>query len=148
MKLTIHQDLSVSETEITIHCASIDSRLQQLIEKIQQYGFSLTGYQENREFQLPLDTIYFIDSVDGKTFLYQETEVYRCRETLTNLEKKLSKTPFVRISKNCIINTSFLKYVKPLYNHRLEAILKNGEKLIITRSHIESLKSKLKGAQI
>lgn len=148
MKLTIHQDLSVSETEITIHCASIDSRLQQLIEKIRQYGFSLTGYQENREFQLPLDTIYFIDSVDGRTFLYQETEVYECCETLKSLETKLSKTQFVRISKNCIINTNFLKYVRPLFNHRLEAILKNGEKLIITRSYTEALRTKLKGAQL
>lgn len=148
MKLTIHQDLSISETEITIYCASIDSRLQQLIEKIRQYGFSLTGYQENREFQLPLDTIYFIDSVDGRTFLYQEIEVYECCETLKSLETKLSKTQFVRISKNCIINTNFLKYVRPLFNHRLEAILKNGEKLIITRSYTEALRTKLKGAQL
>lgn len=148
MKLTIHHDLSISETEITIYCASIDSRLQQLIEKIRQYGFSLTGYQENREFQLPLDTIYFIDSVDGRTFLYQETEVYECCETLKSLETKLSKTQFVRISKNCIINTNLLKYVRPLFTHRLEAILKNGEKLIITRSYTEALRTKLKGAQL
>ena len=57
MKLTIHQDLSVPETEIVIRCAGVDSRLQQLIEQIRQFGFSLTGYQEDREYHLPLETI-------------------------------------------------------------------------------------------
>lgn len=148
MKLFIHQDLNMPETEIIIKCAHMDARLQQLIDLIRQYSFSLTGYQEDQEFQLPLEQIYFIDSVDGKTFLYLEKEVYSCKETLTALEEKLAHTSFVRISKSCIVNTGFLRSVKPLYNHRLEASLKNGETLIITRSYIESLKNKLKGVQL
>lgn len=146
MKLFIHQDLQIPETEIIINCAHVDQRLQHLIDLIRQYSFSLTGYQEEHEFQLPLEQIYFIDSIDGKTFLYLEKEVYSCRETLSTLEEKLSRTSFVRISKNCILNTSFLKSVRPLYNHRLEAMLSNGERLIITRNYIDSLKTKLKGA--
>lgn len=148
MKLLIHQDLQIPETEIIINCAHVDPRLQHLIDMIRQYSFSLTGYQQDQEFQLPLEQIYFIDSADGKTFLYLEKEVYSCRETLSGLEEKLARTSFVRISKNCIINTSFLKSVRPLYNHRLEATLINGESLIITRNYIESLKSKLKGANV
>ena len=46
MKLTIHQNLAVSETEIIINCAHVDGRLRSLIELIRQHGFSLTGYQE------------------------------------------------------------------------------------------------------
>lgn len=145
MKLTIHQDRSVRETEVQIHCAELTARLQKMIEQICQFGFSLTGYQQKREFQLPLETICFIDSTDGRTFLYQEKEVYECRETLKVLEEKLLRTPFVRVSKNCMINTAFLDHVEPLYNHRLKAVLKNGENLIITRSYIEALRAKLKG---
>lgn len=146
MKLLIHQDLQIPETEIVINCAHMDQRLQHLVDMIRQYSFSLTGYQDDHEFQLPLEQIYFIDSTDGKTFLYLEKEVYSCRETLSSLEDRLTRTSFARISKNCIINTSFLKSVRPLYNHRLEATLINGESLIITRNYVESLKTKLKGA--
>lgn len=145
MKLTIHQDLSIPEPEIIIKCAHMDARLKHLINLIRQHGFSLTGYQEEQEFQLPLEQIYFIDSADGKTFLYLEKEVYSCRETLTALEEKLSRTSFIRISKSCIVNTDFLQSVRPLFNHHLEATLKNGETLIITRSYINTLKNKLKG---
>lgn len=148
MKLIIHQDQKIPETEITIRCARMDSRLEQLAGQIRQFGFSLTGYREGKEFQLPLEQIYFMDSADGRTFLYLEKEVYCCRKTLTSLEARLSRTPFTRISKSCLVNTSFLQSVRPLYNHRLEATLQNGEKLVITRNYIEPLKEKLKGANI
>ena len=148
MKLTIHQDPGIPETEIIINCAHMDARIRHLIALIRQHSFSLTAYQEEKEFQLPLEQIYFIDSVDGKTFLYLEKEVYFCRNTLAVLEEKLVHTSFIRISKNCIINTSFLKSVRPMYNHRLEALLENGETLVVTRNYIEALKNKLKGENL
>ena len=148
MKLTIHQDPGIPETEIIINCAHMDVRIQHLIALIRQHSFSLTAYQEEKEFQLPLEQIYFIDSVDGKTFLYLEKEVYFCRNTLAVLEEKLVHTSFIRISKNCIINTNFLKSVRPMYNHRLEALLENGETLVVTRNYIEALKNKLKGENL
>ena len=148
MKLTIHQDPDIPETEIIINCAHMDVRIQRLIALIRQHSFSLTAYQEEKEFQLPLEQIYFIDSVDGKTFLYLEKEVYFCRNTLAVLEEKLVHTSFIRISKNCIINTNFLKSVRPMYNHRLEASLENGETLIVTRNYIEALKNKLRGENL
>lgn len=82
MKLTIRQNPAVPETEITILCSEMNPRLQKLAEHIRQYGFSLTLYQEKREFQIPLEAICFFDSTDGKTFAYQEKEVYECRESL------------------------------------------------------------------
>ncbi len=148
MKLTLLQDPNLPETEIIIRCAYPDARLKRLIELIRQHGFSLSGYRDGALHQLPLEQIHYIDSADGKTFLYLEKEVYSSRETLANLEKRLAHTSFLRISKNCILNTDFLSSVRPLFNHRLEALLSNGEKLIITRSYIEALKQKLKGELI
>ena len=104
MKLTIHQDLAVSETEIIINCAHMDGRLRHLIELIRQHGFSLTGYQEGNEYQIPLEQIYFMDSADGKTFLYLEKEVYFCRDTLTvflvNGETQIATRNYIEVLKN------------------------------------------------
>lgn len=143
MKLTIHEDPSAGETEITIHCPFLDSRLKRLVHQIRQYDSCLTGYQDSRQFQLPLETIYYLESTDGTTFLYQEKEVYACRETLAALEPQLA-----RISKSCILNISFLEYVEPLFNHRMKATLKNGEALIISRSYIAPLRELLKGDSV
>ena len=53
--------------------------------------------------------------------------ITRAQGKLSALEEKLANTTFVRISKNCIVNTAWLKSVSPLWNHRLEALLKNGD---------------------
>lgn len=148
MKLTIQQDPALAETEVILRCPVLDARLESLISHIRQYSFVLVGYQEQWEFHLPLESIYYMDSTDGKTFLYQKAQVYQCRETLTALEEKLGQTTFVRISKNCIINTAFLQHVEPHFNHRLKAVLKNGEQLIITRNYIDTLRRKLRGGSL
>jgi DNA-binding LytR/AlgR family response regulator len=144
MRITVNQSHSYEETEIIVNCQILDRRLQNLLDTITQYSFSLDGYKENELYQVPAESIYYIDSVDGKTFLYHKEEVFRSRESLTALEYQLHNTPFVRIGKNCILNSSYLKSVKPIVNHRLQATLTNGEKLIISRNYIDALKEKLK----
>ncbi|HEX3021673.1 MAG TPA: LytTR family DNA-binding domain-containing protein [Lachnospiraceae bacterium] len=144
MKITVNQSLSIVENEIIVNCSMVDKRLQQLIDHIRQYTFTLQGLADDEIYQVPLESLLYIDSTDGKTFLYCSKKVYESKESLTSIEQQLLHTPFVRISKNCIMNTTHLRSVKTLVNHRLEATLMNGEKLIISRNYIEPLKEKLK----
>lgn len=64
-------------------------------------------------FYLHSEEIIYVDSADGRTFLYSGKNVYESRETLAALEEKLANTTFVRTSKNCIVNTAWLKSVSP-----------------------------------
>ncbi len=142
VKLTVHEVPDVTEAEITISCRNIDERIQQLIRQIQQYTYTFQAKSESGESLIPAEKVYYIDSVDGKTFLYAEKEVFNCQQTLSELESKLFDSTFVRISKNCILNTAFLRSVQPLWNNRLEAFLVNGEKLIISRHYIKNLRER------
>ena len=144
MKLSIHQDERIQETEIIINCAYMDKRLQKLTDYIRQYSFSLEGESEGKLYQLPIEEIYYIESVDSKTFLYDHERTYSSRQTLTILEEKLKNMTFVRISKSCLLNVSYLKCVAPYANHRLRAELRSGEQLIISRNYVEALKNKLR----
>lgn len=54
-------------------------------------------------------------------------DAFEIRRTLSSLEEYLYHTSFVRISKNCLMNTAKLKYVQPYVNHRMKAELENGE---------------------
>lgn len=144
MKLTIHHDRELTETEIIINCSGVDPRINELIRYIRQYSFSLSLMDSEKRFhQIPLEQVYYIESVDGKTYVYDEKDVYQSKETLQALEDSLVHTPFVRISKSCLLNTTCLKYVKPIVNHRLEGTLKNNEKVIIARTYILALQEKL-----
>lgn len=143
MKLTINQSLDYREPEIIINCSVTDEHLQKLIDVIRQFTFSLKGVFNGCTYNIPLESIMYIDSVDGRTFLYCSDQIYEYKDTLASLEHLLLHSPFVRISKNCIMNSYSLKSVKSTPNHRMEAYLKNGEKLIVNRNYIESLKKKL-----
>lgn len=145
LKLTIYQDLTIKEDEIIMKCAFMDGKRQKLADYIRQYTFSIEGSKEGKMYQIPIDQIYYIDSVDGKTFLYTKDDAYYSAETLMTLEKLLNNTPVVRISKSCLLNTSYLKCVEPYPNHRLNAELMNQEHLIVSRNYIELLKEKLRG---
>ena len=57
MKLSIHQDERIQETEIIINCAYMDKRLQKLTDYIRQYSFSLEGESEGKLYQIPLEQI-------------------------------------------------------------------------------------------
>lgn len=143
MKVTVNQDMAYEEDEIIINCSYLDDRLKHLIELIRQYSFSMVLYKGNESYHISLESIFYFDSADGKSFAYTRDRIYEAKESLSELESKLSTTPFVRISKNCIVNSSYLLKVKPMVNHRLEATLKNNEKVIVSRNYIQPLKEKL-----
>lgn len=144
VKLTVNQHMDVPENEVIINCAYLDERMQKLIDYIRQFSFSLEGEDAGKIYRVPMEKIFYIDSVDGRTFFYDQDKSYRIKKTLSMLEEELCCTTFARISKNCLLNTSQLRCVEPCGNHRMKAELKNGEHLLISRSYIEALKRKLR----
>lgn len=145
LKLTINQNMELLEDEIIINCSYMDERMKKLVEYIRHYTFSMEGESDGKIYRIPVEDIFYLETVDGKTFFYDKEHAYFCRQTLAALEEKLSHTPFVRISKNCLLNVTYLKCVEPYVNHRMKAELKNGEQLVISRNYMEDLKQKLKG---
>ena len=144
MKLTILQDDAIAEDEIIIRTATRHPRLERLIDLIKQYSITLKAYHNNREYYLPIETIYYIDSVDGITYLITEKDSLLCRMSLREIEDSVQHTSFCRISKHMIVNTAHLKAVESYANHRLLLVLKNDDKVLVNRNYVEHLKKKKK----
>lgn len=145
MKLEIKQDPAQHETEIVIRCREIDDRLQALIRQIQVYAFSVSAHKDGRNYTLPLDSIFYFESVDDKTFAYTADNVYESAARLYELEQQLDNTPFLRVSKSCILNTNRVESVRPLLDRRMEARLENGEKLHISRHYMPAFEAEFLG---
>lgn len=142
MKLTIDQSLEHKEVEISIKCSVIDSELERLIAQIRLYGFSISARKNGNLHMIKLEDIYYFESVNDKTFLCCDKEVYECDNRLYALEEQLTHTPFVRISKAIMLNTSHIAFVKSAVNGRFEANLDNGEKVIVNRHYLSNFKAK------
>jgi DNA-binding LytR/AlgR family response regulator len=143
LKLIIDQSLDHKEVEITIKCGLIDSELEKLISQIRLYFFSITGKKDGSSYLVRLEDIFYFESIEEKTFIYCDKDVFECDLKLYELEQQLAETHFVRISKSCILNIMKLESVYALLNGKLEAKLSNGEKVVITRHYVQSVKEKL-----
>ncbi|MDE6602202.1 MAG: LytTR family transcriptional regulator DNA-binding domain-containing protein [Lachnospiraceae bacterium] len=85
-----------------------------------------------------------MESVERKTFFYTKDEVYLTDKKLYELEELLKEAGIVRISKSYLMNVDMLYRVRRLANSQLEATLTNGEKLIVARTYLKSIKNCLK----
>ena len=76
-------------------------------------------------------------------FVYLERDVYECKLKLYELERRFAETDFFRATKSTIVNLSKVKSFGPAFNGRFELLMKNGEKLIVSRQYVPGLKTKL-----
>lgn len=148
MKIKPEQDLSCNEIEIIIKYPQKDRRVLRIIDFLQSFDMQIKCAGENAEKMIHIMDIFYIESVDKKTFVYLENAVYRTEFRLYQLKDKLQTYGFVQINKSCILNINALDSIRPLFNSRMEATLKNGEKVQINRNYLNEVKKALGGNQV
>lgn len=143
MRIIIETPKDGDEDEIIIRCRELDEELMSLICLLKRGRTRITGYSDKAMKQLDPKDIYYFETVDSKVFAYCEKEVYEVREKLYEIEQLYERTDFQRISKSVIVNIALIEYISPMLGSRLEAVLKNKEKVIISRQYVPELKKKL-----
>jgi DNA-binding LytR/AlgR family response regulator len=88
--------------------------------------------------------IYYVESIDDKTIIHCDKNNYQAKERLYQIYERLKEAGFIQINKYCIINIRKLAKIKQLRNSHLEAVLKNGQYLIVTRKYLADIKQLLK----
>ena len=143
MKITIEALADGAEEEIIIRTNTMDSDIINLIYAVKAGRSRITAFYENEIVQLDSKEVYYFESVDNKVYACCEKKVFEIKQKLYELEEIYKQTNFVRISKSMIVNISKVSKIVPMFNGRLEGVLCNGEKVIITRQYVANLKKKL-----
>lgn len=142
MKIVIEEPQDGEEEQITIKCRQMTPELHHMLSLLKAQD-ALVAYEGNAIHRVGRATIYYIEVVDNKTFLYCRDKVYESKQKLYELEETLVNTDFLRISKSVILNLSKIKSLSPALSGRFEALLDNGEKIIISRQYVVDLKKRL-----
>ncbi len=103
-------------------------------------GETLTGWEGERMYAFPLSHVYYFEAVDERCFAYTKQRVFEVRARLYALEEAYSGKFFVRASKSALINLMLLESISPALNGRFTALMKNGEKIIISRQYAAEFK--------
>ena len=143
MKITIEDIQPEQEDEIIIKCRDLDDELMQLIYSLKSGRTHISGYSEDGIAKLSPKDIFYFEAVDNKVFACCEKSVYEVKLKLYEIEKMYERSDFIRISKSMIADVSKISKLKPSFNSRMETVMKNGEKIIISRQYVAELKKKL-----
>lgn len=143
MKITIENVPDGYEPEIIIRCNETDDSLLQLIHSLKASTKKLIGTTDLQMHIINPKDVFYFESVDNKVFIYCKEKVFESRLRLYEIEAQYENMDFFRASKSTILNIAKIKSVSPAFYGRLEALLENGEKVIISRQYVPILKKKL-----
>lgn len=131
--------------QMEIRCHEITEEIKEIVTFVKTRQGRLTGIQEDRQFEVPVPDVCYIEAVDNKVFLYTQKQVYETRQKLYELEELLKEKYFLRVSKSLLLNLMKVRAIKPALNGRFLAVLQSGEEIIISRKYVPELKAALKG---
>jgi len=143
LKINISIDPGVSETEILIMAPAIGDELEKVIASLRALDFKLTGTSRGQTHILDASEVLYIDTVDKKTFLYTENEVYETALKLYELEQQLSTNDFFRAGKSSVINFNKIRSLKADMDGRIIVVMENKEKLVVSKQYASFIKNKL-----
>ena len=130
---------------IEIGCHKTDENINEIVAFLKSRQGAVEGTKDDAQYQLPVVDIFYIESVDDRTFIYLEKDCYESRRKLYEFEEVLASRRFARISKAVILNLMKIVSVSPALNGRFLCKLTNGEEVIISRKYVPEIKEKLKG---
>ena len=140
MKITIEQIPPEQPEELLIRCHDPNAPWASRIMAAVSPEVTVTGYQEDAAYRLPVRDLYYFEVVDGRSFLYAEKTVYECRLRLYEFEKLVEEQRFFRCGKSMVLNASKIDHIRPSFSGRFTATLRNGEKVDISRQYVGDMK--------
>ncbi|MCM1039550.1 MAG: LytTR family transcriptional regulator DNA-binding domain-containing protein [Roseburia sp.] len=143
MKIIIEDIGPDEEEEIIVRCREVDEAVLQLVNGFKIKKEKLTVRDGDKILQVEPGEIYYFEAVDNRVFLYMQNNVYETKLKLYELERHFAGTDFFRVSKSVILNLAKVENFYPDFNGRFEALMRNGERVIISRQYVPLLKRKL-----
>ncbi len=147
MKYTINH-ISSGENEVIVNYLVMTPEIERIVDFIKGGQTRLAGWKDKEQKLVDIKSILYIETVDGNTFAYTETDVLKLDDTLARLERQLNDISFFRCSKSMIINIDKVDSLRSLPSNRIDARMVNGEHIIISRTYAADFRRILKkGAQ-
>lgn len=141
----IIQKITDGEDELILRYQNVTEEVEQALRFMSRPQQKLLGTKDGKKTVIDFRSILYAESVDGKCFVYTESDVFGVEYTLIQLEQILSDVNFFRCSKSMIINIDKVRQLKSLASNRIDATMCSGEHIIISRTYASDFRKRLKG---
>lgn len=140
------------------HADSVNSRLTQLLDYLQQSGERAAAPKEDPAgdrillkssgeiFFLKAEEIDWIEAEGDYMKFHVAGRAHLMRETMARLEARLDPKRFIRIHRSTIVNIDRLRKLSPSFAGEYAVILNDGTKLKLSRGYHERIATLMKEA--
>lgn len=142
MKLILKENPN-QELTVTVEYPRKSSQVTRIVQRIRAEEKFLVGNENGRYYKVMVPEILYVESVDKRSFMYTKEMVFKSEKRLYQLEEELKEYDFVKVSRTCLVNMNELEHIRALANSRLEAVLSNGEKIIVSRTYLPEIKKRI-----
>jgi len=131
-KKEAHQDAQSGIEKIKIHLAEGDELLHRVVIK-----------KTGKIHVISTNDINFLEAQDDYVMIYTDEGKYLKQQTMKYFEKHLDPSMFVRVHRSYIANISCIERIEPYEKTNFVLILKDGNKVPVSRSGMQVLKENL-----
>ena len=131
------------DIEIIINCPQVSDEVHKIKAILRSYDKKLSGERDGQTYMIERRDVLYFESVDKRCFIYTADDTYETSLKLYEIEEYMSEMGFFRSSKSQIINLLKITSLCPDFGGRIEVVMGNGEKLIVSRQYAKLLKERL-----
>lgn len=140
IKFNIDQNLSKEKAEFWLK--KMTTKVKRAVNDLQTEQEFLWGYQEREAYPIEFSQIYLIQVENEKTYICTENGNYQLKGRLYQVKNGLL-SDFIEASRSAIINYRFIDHLEIVSNGNIDAVMKNGLRVQISRRKIKNLKERL-----
>lgn len=144
MKIEIKIDDTAAETKVIIVTREVTESVQTLVKRLsEEHPKVIAGFSEDTVRLLEQEEILRIYAADGKVFAVTEKGEFTLRLRLYELEERLDKKRFVRISNSEIVNLGKVRGFDLSFSGTIRVSLTNGTSTYVSRRYVSKIKTTL-----
>lgn len=145
IKLEIIIDKNLEENLIKLYTNSYTEEIKEIEEILNKYQASskniLTVFKDDQVFVIDAKDIIRIYSENKNVFIETKKDSYKSRLRLYEIEERLEKNNFIRISRFEIINIKYIKKLDLSFTGTVAVSLKNGKVSYVSRRNLKEFKN-------
>ena len=141
MKVEVIIDESLDENKVTIYAKKYSKDIENIRDMLTDRLLDkIVAFYDKEIFILSFDEIIRIFAQDKDVFVKTNNKSYKVRLTLTELEKRLDKKKFIRISRSEIVNIDYIKKLDLSFIGTIAVELANNEVSYVSRRRLKDFK--------
>ena len=139
MRIKDNEDLLILQIEFETY-----EEKEKFLTLINTMNTKIIGYKIDKKYFIQIESIYYIELIDKKTFIYTKEECYESPLWLYQIEEQLDQQ-FIRVNKSTILNMKYIKSLKADIGSRIIVYLDNQDQILVSRTYAKEFKKRLGG---